>query len=68
MSCRGLSNLKMWSSCSCHVGEDGMLPFLSFLVKSSMAWAPPAAGMQSASVSDFLGPTDELFSAIQKLG
>ena len=45
-----------------------MLPSLSFLVKSGMAWAPPAAGMQSASVSDFLGPTDELFLAIQVLG
>jgi hypothetical protein len=44
-----------------------MLLFLSFLVKLDMAWAPPAADMQSASVSDFLGPTDELFSAIQVL-
>jgi hypothetical protein len=45
-----------------------MLPSLSFLVKLGMAWAPPAASMQSTSVSDFLGPTDELFSAIQVLG
>jgi hypothetical protein len=31
-------------------------------------WAPPVADMQSVSVSDFMGPTDELSSAIQVLG
>ena len=33
-----------------------------------MAWAPPVADMQSTSVSDFMGPTNELFLAIQVLG
>jgi hypothetical protein len=45
-----------------------MLLFFSFLVKSDITWAPPVADMKSASVSDFMGPTDELFSAIQVLG
>ena len=33
-----------------------------------MAWAPPVADMQSASISDFVGPKDELSSVIQVLG
>jgi hypothetical protein len=45
-----------------------MLLFPSFLVKPDMMWAPPVTDMQSTSVSDFMGSTDELSSAIQVLG
>uniref|UniRef100_A0A2N9HEW3 Uncharacterized protein n=1 Tax=Fagus sylvatica TaxID=28930 RepID=A0A2N9HEW3_FAGSY len=46
-------------------GSYSLSPFGTGMVKLDITWAPPVADMQSASVSDFMGPTDELFSAIQ---